>query len=58
MPLAARQKLNVAFVNGALIIAAVAGWVVKSWAVFVVTAVVLIGGAIYCGDVRPRPGRR
>lgn len=56
--LAARQKLNVAFVNGALIIAAVAGVVFKSWAAFVVTSVVLIGGAIYCGDVRPGPRRR
>ncbi len=56
--MAARQKLNVAFVNGALIVAAVAGWVFKSWAVFVVTAVVLIGGAIYCGDVSLGARRR
>jgi hypothetical protein len=54
----ARQKLNIAFINGALLIGAVAGLVFKSWAVFVVAAVVLIGGAIYCGDVRPGPGRR
>ncbi len=54
----ARQKLNNAFINGALLIGAVAGWVFKSWAVFVVTAVVLIAGAVYCGDVRPGPGRR
>ena len=54
----ARQKLNVAFVNGALIVAAVAGVVFKSWAVFVVTAAVLIAGAVYGGDVRPGPRRR
>jgi hypothetical protein len=58
VPLAARQKLNVAFVNGALIVAAVTGWFFKSLAVFIVTAVVLIAGAIYCGDVRPGPRRR
>ncbi len=56
--MAARQKLNVAFVNGALIVAAVAGWVFKSSEVFVATAVVLIAGAVYGGDVRPGPRRR
>ncbi len=54
----ARQKLNVAFVNGALIVAAVAGFVFKSWAVFVVAAVVLVVGAIHCSDIRPGPRRR
>jgi hypothetical protein len=56
--LAARQKLNIAFINGALIVAAVAGFVAKSWTVFVVAAVALVMGAIYCGDVRPGPRRR
>ena len=56
--MAARQKLNVAFVNGVLIVAAIAGFVFQSWAVFVVTSVVLIGGAIYGGDIRPRPRSR
>ncbi len=54
----ARHKLNIAFVNGALIDAAVAGSVFKSWTVFVVAAVVLIVAATYCGDVRPGPRRR
>ena len=54
----ARQKLNVAFINGALLIGAVAGFVFKSWAVFVVTAVVLVIGVIHCGDVRPGPRQR
>jgi hypothetical protein len=54
----ARRKLNIAFINGALLIGAVVGVACKSWSVFIVAAVVLIGGALYCGDVRPRPGRR
>lgn len=57
MPIGARHKLNVAFVNGALIVAALAGLVFQSWVVFAVVAVVLVGAAIYCGDIRRGPGQ-
>jgi hypothetical protein len=57
-PFAARQKLNDAYVNGTLIVAAVAGLVCKSWTVFFVASAALVIGAIYCGDVRPGPRRR
>ena len=54
----ARHKLNVAFVNGALIVAGVVGLAFQSWLVFLVVAVVLVVGALYTGDVRQRPKRR
>jgi hypothetical protein len=56
--LSARHKLNVANVNGALIIAAFAGLVLESWLVFVVVAVVLIACAMHNGDIRRRPRPR
>ncbi len=55
--LSARHKLNVAFVNGALIVAGVVGMAFRSWLVFLIVAVVLVVGAIYAGDVRQRPRR-
>jgi hypothetical protein len=56
--LAARQKLNIAYVHDTLIVAAVAGLACKSWTVFFVASVVLVIGTIYGGDVRPGPRRR
>ncbi|MEQ8785614.1 MAG: hypothetical protein RIC55_04925 [Pirellulaceae bacterium] len=56
--MSARHKLNVAFVNGALIVAGVVGMAFRSWLVFLIVAVVLVVGAIYAGDVRQRPKRR
>jgi hypothetical protein len=55
VPIGARHKLNVAFVNGALIVAALAGLVFRSWTVFIVVGVVLVGAAFYCGDIRRGP---
>ena len=50
----ARTKLNTAAFNGALLIAAVVGVVFESWAIFLVTLVVLLAGSLHSGD---RPGR-
>lgn len=54
VPLGARHKLNVASVNGALIVAAIAGFAFGSWAVFGAIAAVLVIGAIYGGDIRTK----
>ena len=48
----ARTKLNWAYLQGALIIGAVAGGVFQSWMVFGVTAVVLVAGQIAVGEIR------
>ena len=52
----ARQKLNQAYVNGALVVAGVAGLVTESWAVFIIVAAVLIGVSTYSGDIRTKSG--
>ena len=54
----ARQKLNVAAMNGSLIIAALAGIVFKSWEVFIVVAVILVAGGVHTSDIRTRPRYR
>ena len=50
----ARQKLNEAYVNGALIIAGIAGLVTESWTVFIIAAAVLIGASTYSGGIRTK----
>ena len=52
----ARQKLNQAHVNGALIAAGVLGLVTGSWTVFIIAGAALIGAATYSGDIRTKPG--
>ena len=52
----ARNKLNVAAINGAIIIAAVVGVAIGSWGVFWIVLIVLIVGDLYAGGIRP--GRR
>jgi hypothetical protein len=61
----ARLKLNAAVLHGTLALAAMVGWLCGSWSIFLLTGLVLILSAIYCGDIRttprtpPRPrGRR
>ena len=49
----ARQKLNVAAINGALAISGVLGVVCQSWTVFAVAAVILIGLSLHDGNIRP-----
>ena len=48
----ARQKLNGAFAGGSLVIAAIAGFLTQSLAVFLIVAIVLIGLNFYAGDIR------
>ncbi len=54
----ARSKLNVAHFNGCLLVSAIFGWIVQSWAVFWVALAVTIGCGVYGGNIRPVGGRR
>ena len=54
----ARQKLNSAFTNGAIVVGGMAGLVFESWTVFVVAFLLLIGASIVSGDIRFSPRRR
>lgn len=55
----ARQKLNQANLNGALVIAALVGAVTHSWIVFVLTGLLVVGTSLYGGGIRARVrGRR
>ena len=61
--LGARQKLNSAYVHGALIVAGVIGLLVQSGTVFIVVALVVLATSLYSGDIRlngdqPRHGRK
>ena len=51
--MSARKKLNIAFVNGSLVVAAAIGLLAGSWPVFWVALAVLLGANIYRGDIRP-----
>jgi hypothetical protein len=48
----ARTKLNRAFVNGALLIAAVCGFVSQSWTAFLITVAVLLLLSVGSGEIR------
>ena len=58
----ARTKLNVAFINGAVLLAAVVGVIMASWSVFFIALVVFVMVSIFAGEIRPsrsnRRGRR
>ena len=56
----ARRKLNVAFVNGSFLLAAIAGWAFQSWAAFFVGLAVALALNIGTGSIRfsRRSGRR
>jgi len=54
----ARSKLNVAYLNGSLIVSAAFGWLAQSWAVFLVVLAVMLGCGLYSGEIRPVAGRR
>jgi ABC-type antimicrobial peptide transport system permease subunit len=51
--MSARRKLNVAFVNGSLVVAAAVGLLAGSWPVFWIALVMLLVANIYRGDIRP-----
>jgi len=53
----ARQKLNQAHLNGALVIAAVIGIATQSWTVFWIAALFVVGSSFYAGGIR-LDGRR
>lgn len=50
----ARQKLNQAYFNGAIIVALVFGLVSQSWTVFLLTLVISAAMSLYAGEIRPR----
>ena len=54
----ARTKLNQIHLLGAVGIAAIVGVLVQSWVAFFIAVAVLVGGAIYAGDVRLGNRRR
>ena len=52
----AREKLNSAYITGALMVASLIGAIGQSWTVFIVAAVVLVALNWQSGDIRT--GRR
>ena len=53
----ARQKLNAAYVNGALIISGILGYVCQSFAVFLIAFVIILASEVTAGDIRSGPKR-
>jgi hypothetical protein len=49
----ARNKLNIAYLNGSLIVAAVLGLILHSWPIFVIALVVLVIANVLSGGIRP-----
>jgi len=52
--MSARNKLNVAYFNGSLLIAGVLGLVLQSWPIFFLALIALVIGNLYTGGIRPR----
>ena len=53
-----RERLNVAFFYGSLLLAAVAGGLTQSWAVFFIALVVLLVGNVMANEIRfKRPAK-
>lgn len=50
--MSARTKLNIAVLNGALLISSVIGAASGSWAAFCVSLVILAASGCYAGDIR------
>ncbi len=51
----ARQKLNVAYFNGGLIVAALVGLVAQSWTMFWLALIVSFALCCHSGEIRHRP---
>ena len=56
MGMGARQKLNQAHVNGALVAGGVLGLITGSWTIFFIASAALIGAATYSGGIRTKGG--
>jgi hypothetical protein len=54
----ARQKLNMAYFTGSLIVAALIGMVVQSWSFFLVALAVLLVLNLSMNEIRPTRQRR
>lgn len=54
----AREKLNVAYLNGCLILASVVGGACGSWLVFVMALAGFVACRVVGGEIRPNPTRR
>jgi hypothetical protein len=52
--MSARTKLNVAFVNGSVLIASIAGLATGSWIVFGTVFAVSVALSCYAGNIRAR----
>lgn len=50
--MAARPKHNQAYLNGAVVLAALVGFVAQSWTVFFVATAIGVFGSMVGGDVR------
>ena len=56
--MSARTKLNVAYLNGCLLVAALPGLATGSWAVFWVALAVAAGCGLHGGAIRLSPRKR
>lgn len=50
--MSARRKLNAAFFNGSLFVAALIGWFVESWTVFLLALAALVVANLFTGEIR------
>jgi hypothetical protein len=48
----AREKLNMSYLQGAVVLAAVVGVLTSSWAAFGIALAVLVAGALHDGAIR------
>jgi hypothetical protein len=54
----ARGKLNVAYINGSIVLAAIAGMLSQSMIVFIAFLVGGVLASLYLGNIRPSPRHR
>jgi hypothetical protein len=54
----ARERLNAAYFQGSVLLAALIGWGCSSWVAFVAALVVLLAGNLLAGDIRPNRRQR
>jgi len=54
----AREKLNQAYVNGAIVVAAVVGLIGQSWTMFWIAVAYAVASNVYGGGIRLQSGRR